>query len=125
MAVRKLSGVAVPSCSWGSSQRDARPACQARTSLPLAAAAAPAGDESESAVEAATTSIRSAPSRGHTVRAGNRERLMSGPPLAGSSDHGEECRRLARAQGGIKRPADSEARGTSFQRGPRLLVLHL
>src|SRR6266508_2287442 len=40
MAVKKLSGVAVPSCSWGSSQRDARPACQARTSLPVGAAPA-------------------------------------------------------------------------------------
>src|SRR5437899_12323594 len=74
MAVKKLSGVAVPSCSWGSSQRDARPACQARTSFPLAAA--PAGDESEAAVDASTISIRAA--------ATHRERLMSGPPLGGS-----------------------------------------
>src|SRR3989442_7898886 len=74
MAVKKLSGVAVPSCSWGSSQRDARPACQARTSFPLAAA--PAGDESAAAVDASTISIRAA--------ATHRERLMSGPPLGGS-----------------------------------------
>src|SRR2546427_9814165 len=74
MAVKKLSGVAVPSCSWGSSQRDARPACQARTSFPLAAA--PAGDESEAAVDDSAISIR--------APATNRERLMSGPPLGGS-----------------------------------------
>jgi hypothetical protein len=54
IAVRKLSGVAVPSCSWGSSQRDARPACHARTILPLAAA--PARDEK--GMVADTTAVR-------------------------------------------------------------------
>ena len=55
MAVKKLSGVAVPSCSWGSSQRDAKPACQARTSLPLAAARA--SDVSQMVANAAASTI--------------------------------------------------------------------
>src|SRR5262245_50204613 len=35
MAYVKLSGVAVPSCSWGSSHRVAMPTCHARVILPL------------------------------------------------------------------------------------------
>src|SRR2546427_1128224 len=86
MAVKKLSGVAVPSCSCGSSHREARPACQARTSFPLAAA--PAGDESKAAVDASAISIRAA--------ATNRQRLMSGPPLGGSG--GQIIAQFARAR---------------------------
>jgi hypothetical protein len=51
--VKKLSGVAVPSCSCGSSHREANPACQASTSLPFAAEAA-----SAAAAEPATIRIR-------------------------------------------------------------------
>src|SRR5438477_1801597 len=87
-AVKKLSGVAVPSCSWGSSQRDAKPACHARTILPLAAA--PAGDENGVTVDAATI-------RNSTTAS---TRIMSGPPLGGSVTRGAECRRLARGLGG-------------------------
>src|SRR6266478_2207158 len=75
IAVRKLSGVAVPSCSWGSSQRDARPACQARTILPLAAA--PAGDENDMAVDVVAVRVRATARRSNRRRALNPERLMS------------------------------------------------
>src|SRR5262249_22716215 len=73
IAVRKLSGVAVPSCSWGSSQREARPACQARTSLPLAAA--PTGNEKYATLARVRTTSRRSTS-GRTV---DLERLMSCP----------------------------------------------
>src|SRR2546422_11757450 len=75
IAVRKLSGVAVPSCSWGSSQRDARPACQARMILPLAVA--PAGDEKDMAVDVTAVRIRATARRSNRRRALNPERLMS------------------------------------------------
>src|SRR5262249_58893982 len=42
-AVMKLSGVAVPSCSCGSSHRGAMAVCQASVIAPFAAAAAAAG----------------------------------------------------------------------------------
>src|SRR5881397_2152604 len=77
IAVRKLSGVAVPSCSWGSSQRDAMPACQARMILPLAAA--PAGDEKDMAVDVAAVRVRATAKRSRTRRALNPERLMPWP----------------------------------------------
>src|SRR5882724_8247371 len=77
IAVRKLSGVAVPSCSWGSSQRDARPACHARTILPLAAA--PAGNENDMAADMAADRVRATARRSKKRRALNPERLMPWP----------------------------------------------
>src|SRR6266545_4409459 len=84
-AVKKLSGVAVPSCSWGSSQRDAKPACQARTILPLAAA--PAGDENGMAIEATAIKITATASRRNMLPVSNRGYLMSEPPLAREIGH--------------------------------------
>src|SRR5882762_891248 len=75
IAVRKLSGVAVPSCSWGSSHRDARPACHARTILPLAAA--PADDEKDRAADMAAVRVRATAKRWNRRRALNPERLMT------------------------------------------------
>src|SRR5437867_1845748 len=75
IAVRKLSGVAVPSCSWGSSHRDARPACHARTILLLAVA--PAGDDKDMAVDMAAVRVRATARRSNRQRALNPERLMS------------------------------------------------
>src|SRR5262245_28059252 len=81
IAVKKLSGVAVPSCSCGSSQRDANPACQARTILPLAAALTGA----EPGISVATTAVRmSAPAtQGTKPRDTSRGNLMSNPPIRG------------------------------------------
>src|SRR6266568_4613836 len=89
-AVKKLSGVAVPSCSWGSSQRDAKPACQARTSLPLAAA--PAVDGNGMTADATASRVRTTASR----------RIMSRPPLEDRSHRRKECRRLARGSEAVK-----------------------
>src|SRR5262245_52358196 len=69
----KLSGVAVPSCSWGSSRREARPAPEERTRLPLAAA--PDDNEKDATVARVRTTIRRSTS-GRTV---DLERLMSCP----------------------------------------------
>src|SRR2546425_11151047 len=74
IAVRKLSGVAVPSCSWGSSQRDARPACHARTILPLAAA--PAGDEKDIVADKAAVRVRATARRSNRRRALDSDRLI-------------------------------------------------
>src|SRR5919108_2076301 len=61
MAVVKLSGVAVPSCSWGSSHRVAMPTCHARVIFPFGtilagSAAAPAAATAPDPPTRATTS---------------------------------------------------------------------
>src|SRR5687767_14747782 len=114
-AVKKLSGVAVPSCSWGSSQRDAKPACQARTSLPLGAAPA-------NGIAADTAAIRiSTTARGRKMlRASNREYRMSGPPLAGlSTPLCKECRRLARGHRTVKSCQNARREGPRRPEMPR------
>src|SRR5262245_32695512 len=60
MAVIKLSGVAVPSCSWGSSHRVAMPTCQARVILPLGTTLA------DSAADAAAAIVTGPPTRATT-----------------------------------------------------------
>src|SRR5262245_27676254 len=93
IAVKKLSGVAVPSCSCGSSQRDANPACQASVILPLAAALT--GVETGTTVATTAVTISATASQGNTLRDTSRESLMSRTSIRGVVP-AKECRRLTR-----------------------------
>src|SRR5215510_1925465 len=79
-AVMKLSGVAVPSCSWGSSHREARPACQARTIL-LGAAPVASDARNGGAGDARAPRIRVRDTSRRALRARNRGRLIAEPPF--------------------------------------------
>src|SRR5580765_1957948 len=109
MAVKKLSGVAVPSCSCGSSQREAKPACHARTNLPLAAA--PAGDENGMTVDAAVIRISATASQENSLCASNRGGFIQSL-RSGDRSRCDECCRLARDPHAVKYRQERDAAGS-------------
>src|SRR4029077_9643339 len=109
MAVKKLSGVAVPSCSCGSSQRDAKPACHASTSLPLDAARA--GEENGTSVEAVASTIKLTASQGNKLCASNRGNFIQSL-RSGDRSGCDECCRLARDPHAVKYRQERDAAGS-------------